>query len=465
MKRSMILAMVLALGLTAGCATLSPDGGQRRVAELAAPRVKQPVLTMDVSSVPAFVRERLAQPLNEESAVAIALVNNPALKVAYAELGMAEATLVAAGRLPNPGFSFTRYRRGSEREIERKFTFDILSLVLVPLRLDAERGFFAAAQERTALEVVRVADDARRAWVDAVAAAETARYAGQVADAAAAGAVLARQMGRAGNFNRLDQSREELFHAEAVAAFARSRHAAVAARERLTRTLGLWGEDAASLTLPERLPDLPAAPRELTDAEGFALANRLDVAAARREIEITAKVLGLTRATRFLNVLHLGYERDSSNEAPRRTGYEIEVEIPIFDWGQSRNAKAEAIYRQSAARLAETAIRARSEVRESWSTYRIALDLARHYREEIVPLRKGISEESLLRYNGMLIGVFELLADAREQAASVMAAIEATRDFWVADANLTTALMTGSPQGAVAMTSKGVPAASGGAGH
>ena len=57
-------------------------------------------------------------------------------------------------------------------------------------------------------------------------------------------------------------------------------------------------------------------------------------------------------------------------------------------------------------------------MREAYSAYRTAYDLARHYRDEIVPLRKRISEEKLLRYNGMLISVFELLADAREQVAA-----------------------------------------------
>ena len=72
---------------------------------------------------------------------------------------------------------------------------------------------------------------------------------------------------------------------------------------------------------------------------------------------------------------------------------------------------------QAVHRTAEVAVNARSEVREAYSAYRTAYDLARHYRDEVVPLRKRISDENLLRYNGMLIGVFELLADAREQVA------------------------------------------------
>ena len=58
-----------------------------------------------------------------------------------------------------------------------------------------------------------------------------------------------------------------------------------------------------------------------------------------------------------------------------------------------------------------------------------------------MPLRKLIAEENVLRYNGMLIGVFELLADARVQIASVNAAIEAKRDFWLAQADLDMAML------------------------
>ena len=165
-----------------------------------------------------------------------------------------------------------------------------------------------------------------------------------------------------------------------------------------------------------------------------------------------------------MNVLELGYERDSFSDAPRKTGYEIELTLPIFDWGDARSAKAQALYTRALNRTAQTAIHARSQVRELHGHYRTAYGIARHYREEIIPLRKSISEENLLRYNGMLISVFELLADSREQVGAVMGAIEALRDFWVADANLETALMTGTPSPAPAMRASptSAPAAAGG---
>ena len=73
--------------------------------------------------------------------------------------------------------------------------------------------------------------------------------------------------------------------------------------------------------------------------------------------------------------------------------------------------------------------------------------LARHQRDEVVPLKRGITDEMLLKYNGMLVGVFELLADARAQVGAVIAAIEAQRDFWLADAALNSAIV-GAPSAA-----------------
>jgi hypothetical protein len=40
----------------------------------------------------------------------------------------------------------------------------------------------------------------------------------------------------------------------------------------------------------------------------------------------------------------------------------------------------------------------------------------------------------------MLISVFELLSDAREQVASVNSAINAAREFWLAETDLQSAL-------------------------
>ena len=460
------LLLFVALG---GCATLSDDAGFGAVGSAVKARgltqeAKWARTEKDREAARTAVMKLLAAPLTPDTAVQVALLNNRGLQATYADVGIAEAEVVQAGRLRNPGFSYARLRRGDEIEIERTFLFDVLGLLTMPIRTELEKQRFELTRSRVAAQVLQVAADARRTFYRAVAAQESAKYAEQVKAAAETSAELARRMAAAGNFSKLDQAREQVFYAEATAQLAKIRQAATAERERLIRIMGLWGEDLA-FRLPERLPELPKAPREIRDIEAQALEKRLDVQSALMEAQGIAQSLGLTRATGFVGVLELGYQRNSETHQPRQTGYEIELRLPLFDWGSARYARAEYTYMQAVNRAADTAVKARSEVRESYHAYGTAFDLAKHYRDEIVPLRKRISEENVLRYNGMLVSVFELLADARTQIASVNAYIDALRDYWVADANLDFALTGGSP-GPMALQAESMQAAGGdAAGH
>jgi outer membrane protein TolC len=317
---------------------------------------------------------------------------------------------------------------------------NLVRLLAAPWVGELEARRFEQAQRDITMDVLALAAATRKAHVQALAAEQSVAYMRQVLQAAEASAELARRMEQAGNFNRLARAREQGFYADAALGVARAEQLQRTSRERLVRQLGLWG-DQLRFRLPERLPDLPQEPHDQPDIERLAMSQRLDVQSARLGLERTARNLGLTKATRFINVLELGLVHNSSNVEPTQKGWEITVEVPLFDWGSARVARAESVYMQAVHRAAQTAVDARSEVREAYGNYRGAYDIARHYRDEIVPLRKRISEEQLLRYNGMLIGVFELLADARSQIASVNAYIDALRDFWLAQADLDMALI------------------------
>ena len=456
------LAVLAAFALSA-CAGFSVDGGFAGVESAAKDRlgkdVKWAKTDADRDALEKRVTELLAKPLSADDAVQIALLNNKGLQAAFAELGITEAELVQAGRLPNPGFSFGRLTRGNEVEIERGIHFNLARLLAMPLMSEVEGRRFARVQSEATQQMLSLASQTRKAWIAAVAAGETVGYMKQVRQAAEAGAELGRRMAQAGNWNKITQAREQSFYADAALNLARAERAQLAARERLTRLMGLWAMQTA-FTLPARLPDLPAAAQELPGVEQTALAQRLDVQAARLGAEQTAKSLGLTRTTRFINVLELGLVHNNSNEKPTQRGYELRFELPLFDWSGARVARAEAIYMQAVNRAAETAVNARSEVREAYLGYRSSHDMARHYRDEIVPLKKRISEENVLRYNGMLIGVFELLADARSQIAGVNGYIEALRDFWLARADLDMALIGKPSLSAIPAAGMTSPAAS-----
>jgi len=465
-----LLASIVAVTTLAGCATFSDDGGFGSVEQTTRERLNKDVKwarsDAERSALQTRVDELLARPLTIDDAIQVALYNNRGLQAAFFDLGISEAELVQAGRLPNPHFSMLRTSKLEsgirEYKIEQALTFNIFALITMPLAVEVEKRNFEQTQRLAAIEVARLAAEARQAYFTAVAADESVRYMRKVKQAAEAGAELARRMAQVGNFSKLRQAREQAFYADAALNLVRAEQSAVAARERLARVLGVT--ERSQIKLPDRLPDLPKDPNELGDLEQLALDQRLDLLAIRLETEALAKNLGLTQATRFINVLEVGPARvlEGEKNSGYKKGYEISFELPIFDWGGAKVAKAESVYMQAVERAAEAATNARSEVREAYHAYRTNYDIARHYRDEIVPLNKRISDESMLRYNGMLIGVFDLLADARAQIGSVNSYIETLRDFWIAQGDLDMSLI-GKPS--LNATARASVAASGRADH
>ena len=437
-------ALALAVLALAGCASPAPEQAFAPVQQAARDHLGKDVhwarTEADRARLQTQVSALLAQPLTMDAAVQLALLNNRGLQANFAALALSDAQRAQATRLPNPGISFGRISGGGERELEWGLHLDLARVLALPMVRTLEARRFERDRLASTEQVLSLAAQTRAAWVQAVAAEESVRYAGQVRQAAQASAELARRMAQVGNFTQLERAREQSFLAEAELRVAQAEQLRLHTREQLTRLLGLWGEQTA-FRLPQRLPDLPQAPRALPTVERTALETRLDVQGARAAVAQTADNLGLSRATRFVNVFEVGALRKDPQQGATERGWEIALELPLFDWGDARIAQAEALYLQAFEQAAQTAIDARSEVREAYGQYRLAWDVARHHREVLVPLRQRISEENLLRYNGMLIGVFELLADARAQIAAVDAAIGALRDFWLAQARLDMAML------------------------
>jgi len=463
-RRSLIALSVLTLS---GCATFSEDGGftavETEVREHLGQDARWARTDEDRSASQTQVAQLLQAELTADTAIQIALLNNPTLQADYANLGLQEAELVQAGRLPNPGFSFGKTSRGGAQEIERGLHFNLLALLTLPARLGIEEERFEGEKLAAIAATVSTAMAARRAFFEAVASRQAAAYAQQVVESAQASRELTARMSAVGNSSRLEHAREQLFHAEALAALAGAKLQQGDAREGLIRVLGLWGTQT-DIRLPERLPELPDGPREIADVEQKALGQRLDVRAAKHSLEALATNLGLTQTLGFINVLEIGPAQVRERGEPVSNGYEVSFEIPIFDFGQVKNAKAQGQYNQGVDRLRATAINARSEVRSAYLTYRTAYDLSKHYRDEVLPLRKRISDEQLLKYNGMLISVFELIADAREQVMSINTYLNTLRQFWLGDTALRTAMLVGNAP-TMSLSAAAAPSGGSGGGH
>ncbi|MBY0573466.1 MAG: TolC family protein [Undibacterium sp.] len=444
-RRITVLALsAMSAFLLTACASFSNDGGFSEIDKITKERLGKNLQWQPSSQTNAVSKQRVLQllstTLSSDDAVQIALLNNRGLQANFAELGLAEADYVQSGRLLNPRLSFGRLQRGDESEHELGLSFNLVRLLTMPYTRQMELRRFEQTRQQLALQILATASETRKAFYIAVAADQTVLYMQQVKKAADASAELARRMEQAGNFNKLQRAREQSFYADAVVTLARAEQVQIRAREKLIRLLGLSG-DQIPLNLPLRLPDLPKLAEAPANIEQLALTQRLDVQAARLATEQLAQNLGLSKATRFINVLEFGVVRNTSNQMSTQRGYEVSLELPIFDWGVVKVAKAEALYMQAFHRTAEIAVNAQSEVRQAYAMYRSSFDIAVHYRDEILPLKKKISDENLLRYNGMFIGVFDLLADARAQIFSVNSAIEAARDFWLAQTDLEMSLI------------------------
>lgn len=318
----------------------------------------------------AMVNELLKAPLGAEAAVRIALLNNPGLQVSLASAGVGLSDTVGATS---------------------------------PARRQAQQA------------LTRLSTDARKAWIEAVAATQSARYMREAKEATEAAGELARRMAQVGNISKLQQAREQATLSDAAVQLVKAQQAAFNAREKLIVTLGLWGAQTR-FELPGELPALPPQPQDLPDIE--------------------TRVLKQSEALRLAQVQ---WQRQLAGPRP---------------------ASADALWDAmgDAASVRELAVKTRSEARQAYNNYRTAYDLARHYRDEVMPLRKFINDEVVLRYNGMLLSVFDLLADTRAQVLATGSAIEAQRDFWLAEAELQ-AMLAGAP----VARSSGAPASGGAA--
>lgn len=432
----LLLASSLAL---AGCAGFSRDGGLADVKSLTQKHISQDVVwtkTSDEQTLAELrVQELLQKELDVDSAVQIALLNNKGLQASLYALGISEADVVQAGRLPNPRFSMLHTRHDGDYKIEQALTFNIFSLLTMPKMLEIERRNFESTKQQVALEVLRIAYQTRQAYFNAVAANEMAAYSAQVLESAEASAELAKRMVKAGNWNQLELAREQGFYADARQDMLAAKQMQIASREALSRLLGV---PATQMVLQRRLPDLPETIAEPSEFGQQAFEQRLDVQAARLRAEALAKQLGLVRTTRMMNVLELGPARvlEGRRGDSYKQGVDISFELPLFDWGSARVARAEAVYMQNLQRAAYIAANAQSEMRESYQRYQTSYEIARQFHDEIVPLRKKVLDEKLLRYNGMLTSPFELFADARAQVMSVKTYIEKLHAFWQADTEL-----------------------------
>jgi outer membrane protein TolC len=436
--------------LLSACQTLSPDGGMSTVATVAGGGLNKDVVRIssaeDASLARGEVSRLLHAPLGADAAVQIALLNNAGLQAAYNRLGIAEAVAVQSSRPPLPIFSFDDVSTSIELDIERKVVASILSLATWPTRSKIAGVRIEQAELRAAEDTLRLAADTRKAYIRAVAARETLAALTAAKASADASAMLTGKLTETGAANTLNHARAQVFATELDAQVTAARQQAAAAQEQLTRLMGLWGSELANV-LPSALPPLRGKSPSLVAVQQEAMDRRVDLAMGRLGVEALARSYGLTRSTRFINVLEASgiskTQKDRGEPAAQGGGFDIAFEVPLYDFGRARTREAEQRYLEAMNALAAIAVNARSEAREAYGAYTSTRAIAIKYEREVLPLRKTISEQTELQYNAMQVDAFALLEAARANDAAKVASIEAKRNFWLAATDLSSAVLGG----------------------
>jgi cobalt-zinc-cadmium efflux system outer membrane protein len=380
----------------------------------------------------------MRKPLSADEAVQIALLNNRMLQATYEDLGVAQADLVQAGLLKNPVFSAgVRFPFKSPKKtyLDLSVEEDFIDVFFVPARKKLATTAFDQAKSRVTSSVLQLAADTRTAYFAYQAAEQMRDLRKTVLEAQSASFDVAKRLHEAGNTTELNLLTEQSQYDQARLALAMSEAEVSDAREHLTELMGLWGADTA-WTVDGRLPELPEAEVDPHGLEALAIRQRADLRAAQQDVLVQAETLGFTKDTRFLTSLNLGPEAEHETDGQWRLGPSLSLPVPIFDQGQATVARADALFRQSQQRYFAMAVSIRSQVRAARTRMYNARDRVEFYRRDVLPVQEKLVQQTQLQYNGMLLGVFQLLQVRREQIEAGSEYIDAMRDYWTARTDL-----------------------------
>jgi cobalt-zinc-cadmium efflux system outer membrane protein len=437
-------AGLLACLLLAGCGS-SPRDDADPVAQDVAHRTGLAVTWRRDSdadrAADAAVAGLLAQPLTADTAVQVALLDDPRLQARFAALGIAQADLVAAGLLKNPVFEGQLNLFGHGPAVEVSFLEDVLSVFSRGARKRLAAAEADAVAAETTAAVIDTAARVRAAAWTVEAAQQTLAVQRDILAAAIAADELSARIHAAGNSPALDRLRQQAMTAQARLDCAAAEETLAAARADLTARLGLWGPQA-EWTSAETLAAAPAAPSadELPapDAERQAVTQSLALAAARARIAAAAERLDLQR-TWLDAALGVDAQRDAGDHE-WGVGPKVAVTVPLADRGQGGRGAARDALAQSIDDYRARAIRLRARTRLAADHLRAARERALYLATVVIPLRQAITAEVQTNVNNMLDSAFALLAARADEMAAERDQVAALRDYWLARDTLKTLL-------------------------
>jgi outer membrane protein, heavy metal efflux system len=352
------------------------------------------------------------------------------LRLAREEAVAAEARIVAAGVLPNPGLAAIREQLSGDPGVYHETIFQLGQTFPIGgqrgLRRATARQTAGAARARVEGVRLRLAFAVYRAYLNAAAAEADLAVLAEATEVFRRVEESGRSRLAEGDISRYDQSRLQIERARYETLLARGRLALDEASRELTLLVAPDSIGAGMLILPsERLSELaPAAGSADVQTALLAARGRADVRAAEAEMDAAEAALTLERRLRIPDVtLSGGYK----HQADGYHGAVVGVSVPLPLWDRNRGGIAEAGANLAAARTRrELALRnAEGEIRRAWETRRSLEERMRLIGEILLPESTGLLETARLAYAEDEMSLIELLdaADAYRGARESVTAL------------------------------------------
>ena len=384
------------------------------------------------------VRLILRKPLTVDSAVQIALLNNRSLQATFEEVGLSAADVLEAATIPNPKIDLAiRFpdKPPSGTYVDYGAAIDFLSIIMIPLKMRVAKIQLEAAALRVADATLELVSQVKGAFYSLQASQQLLQRFKLIVDTSAASLNLAQRQHEAGNITDLALAQQQATYSRSRLDLATTEAEIRRNREKLDRLLGLWGTDT-DWQISGKLPEAPSSDLPISGLEHLAISQRLDLQADYLQLTSQVKNLGLTKSFRLLGALDFGINSERETDSQTRTGPTFAIELPIFNQGQARIARGEAALRQAQDNFEALAIDVRSQIRELRDELASKREIARFYQEELLPGQRRILNKSLINYNAMAIGNFELFTTKAEEARTEREYLEAVRDYWITRAEL-----------------------------
>jgi len=392
--------------------------------------------------------------LDEAAVTQVALVNNPGLALQYADLGIARSALLRAARPPNPtAEASARFGENHTDAVDIKALQDIVELALLPRRKHAAERELDAAKDRLTAKIMGTALEARSVFAEyqtALALADTKR---QAADCREAAADVARRMTEAGNMTVLERSVFDQGYQAARLDLAAWQVQVRTKREAVNRVMGLHEDTSWTAKPADAMADVSGTPK--TGVDLAALNASLELSAQRHELEALAQQRGIINTKAYLPELRVGVDSERASDGSWAVGPALVLTLPLFEQGQGQRAAVDFQIQAGWNRYAATAVAIASAARAAADRLDAAGQSLKMQREEVLPLSDKALKETLLQYNGMLVGVFDLLRAKERQIEAAVRLAETAQECRLARLALQHALAGGSP---MAGTTPALPA-------